>query len=320
MGFHPLIKYRIFGINLLSNYVLTIPASDFIEREDVEFVVDNHSHPITPSQEFIYESPYRDDKGIGYFRLYLRAGNPVLRLSFGIEYEFSGSRILCFSQDPSHPGIESGLLGAVLAFWLETHEITALHASAVEVNGHSLIFLASGMSGKSSLAASFIKLGFPLMCDDIVPIENRDNQLLCSPGFPLMRMWPAEAAFFIGDTRGLSRENPLSEKLLVPIGTGGFGKFSQSSKPIRTLYLPQRNNPLENGESIKILPISPRDAIIEILRFSFTPRMAEAVGYAASRLNQISEIARAIPVKRLIYPSGYQYLEAVRNAVLADSK
>ncbi len=54
-------------------------------------------------------------------------------------------------------------------------------------------------SGKSSLAASFMQNGHPLLTGDILPLEqNTDGAFFARPGYPIMRMWPEEALRFLG--------------------------------------------------------------------------------------------------------------------------
>lgn len=312
------LNYLIFGIKISSSFPLSFDCEDFSGESDIEFLVTSQHDQEDIGQEFIYASPYRDMNGLNHFRLYRSHGNFLMYLSSGIIFTYLGNQIICSADDPSDPGIEIGLLGAVLAFWLEMHQITTLHASAVAANNRSLIFLAESLSGKSSLAASFLQAGFSFLSDDIVPIERSEHGFLSRPGYPILKLWPSEASHFLGNTEGMPKENPESEKLKIKIGPNGFGQLSPSSTPIGCFYIPERIDLAEDEPTIQIIPTTPRDAVIEILRFSFAARMAEAAGYAAARLTMISEITRTIPVKRLIYPSGHQYLPLVRDAILSD--
>lgn len=310
--------YSIFDLNLSSSIPLSIDAASNVESIDLELDLIIRDNFLDHELVLIYESPYRDINKQSFFRLYKRRGHFVLRVFSALEYEYAGSKIICTAQDATDPRIEAGLLGAVLAFWLEMHQVIALHASAVTVDNRSLIFLADSLGGKSSLAASFLQAGYTFLSDDIVPIEKGEHGFLSRPGYPIIKLWPAEANHFFGNLPSPQKELPESEKLKIAIGPTGFGQFASSKTSIHCLYLPQRYEMAGNSSPIQIIPISPRDAVIELLRHSFASRMAEAAGFAAARLAAISEIARTIPLKRLIYPSGYHYLPQVRDALLAD--
>lgn len=58
--------------------------------------------------------------------------------------------------------------------------------------------------------------------------------------------------------------------------------------------------------------------MIELVRHSFTPRIVEAMGLQRQRLDAFIGIARAVPVRRLRYPSGLQRLGQAREALLHD--
>jgi hypothetical protein len=313
-----LFDYRIFGVSIQSNYQLSIPTTVIQSSPEIEFIVSALPRRRDTNWRLVYSSPYRDANGINHFRLYTDENTPLLRLSSGIEFEFTRSQILCFSRDIPHPGIESGLLGPALAFWLENENITALHASAVEVNKRSIVFLSSSLSGKSSLAACFMQAGFTMLSDDIVPVESVQKSYIARSGYPSMRLWPDEAEFFLGGRQGLKPENPKSRKLRISVGPDGFGRFTHEAKPVGCIYLPERYSPSESYQEIVISPISMRDALIEFMRFSYVARLIEAIGLAPARLIRLGEMARVIPVRRLVFPNGYERLNSVRDALLSD--
>ena len=69
---------------------------------------------------------------------------------------------------------------------------------------------------------------------------------------------------------------------------------------------------------IGITPVSPRDAVIELVRHSFTPRVVEAIGLQAQRLDFFAQMVQQVPMRRLVYPSGFAHLPRVRDAILED--
>ena len=65
----------------------------------------------------------------------------------------------------------SYLAGYVLAFVLRLRGSVPLHASAVAIDGRALLFVGDSWAGKSSTAAAFSILGYPVLADDIVRID-----------------------------------------------------------------------------------------------------------------------------------------------------
>jgi hypothetical protein len=103
------------------------------------------------------------------------------------------------------------LLGRVLAVALHEQGLLALHASAVEVNGRAIGFLAAKGSGKSTLALALVERGGRLLTDDTLPI--RVSELVAYPGVHSVRVWADSVSRFasLGEARiGLADKYTLS--------------------------------------------------------------------------------------------------------------
>jgi hypothetical protein len=86
------------------------------------------------------------------------------------------------------------LLGNVLplAAVLAGHE--ALHASAVDIEGRAVGFVARSGAGKTSLAMSLVRRGAGFVCDDVLALDTGpDGGLQAHPGPGLSNLRPEEA-------------------------------------------------------------------------------------------------------------------------------
>ena len=211
--------------------------------------------------------------------------------------------------------LEIWLLGTVLSFWLEWQQRLALHASAAVINGHAVGFMATNKGGKSSLAASLMLQGHPLLSDDILVLSGGTPPRAHS-SFPQLRMWPEQAAHFVEDVDALQTVHPYTEKKLVPVGRGGIrGSFCSESRPLAALYIPDRR---DEAEEISVEPLSQSEALLSIVKESFVVTMIAAAGWQKRRLRQLADIVKAVPVRRLIYPNGIEHLPAVAEAIKED--
>ncbi len=252
------------------------------------------------------------------FLLFRHSDFDILRFKDAADFYLWKERIICHLTNPVFAGRdELFLLGTVLSLWLEKQGIPALHASAVVVEGKTIVFLGNKGNGKSSLAAAFMQQGYPLLTDDILPVEHAAGGFLGRPGYPQMRMWGNEADYFLGGSENLEIVHPVYPKFRVPVGAGGFGIFSDMPQTIDCFYLPVRRDAQGNAE-IEIDPVSPAEAVIELLRHSFVSHFIEALGLQAQRLFLLSGLARRVPMRRIAYPSGFERLPAVRRAILED--
>ena len=314
--------YRLFGLTLASDFPFAnrlapggIPDLTFtcVDRSPLPTNWDQ----ATPS----YGSPYRTDDGESIAYLYRLDTCDVLRFTRVADFYLWPDRIICHLLDPAYDYlVEIRLLGPVLSFWLERGGIPALHASAVVVEGHAAAFVTSNSGGKSVLAATLMQAGYPLLTDDILAAERRRGTFVGRPGYPQMRLWPDEARYFLGHYEDLERVHPALSKRRVPIGPDSFGTFCDASQPLACLYLPERRDPVVGGSDIEITPVSPRDAVIELVRHSFIPHVVEALGWQPQRLDFFAQMVQQVPMRQLVYPSGFEHLPRVREAILKDLK
>lgn len=300
----------LFGVTLASDF-------PFASR-----LIDGHGAPdLTFSSAPCGQAPALPPQGrpVGNtaVRLFRTLDREVLRFPDVADFHLWPDRIVAqpANLEPS-PLLEIHLLGTVLSYWLERRGLVTLHASAVAVGPLAAAFASAHGGGKTGFAASLVKAGHPLLSDDLLPLEEKDGTFLARPGYPQMRMWPDEATHFLGGFEDLPTVHPDLSKRRVPIGPGGFGTFHDSPLPLSCLYLLDRQP--DGNAPIEIRGVSPRDALIELLRHSFTPLLVEAAGLQPARFDLLSRLVLQVPVKRLSYPSGFDRLQQVAEAVRRD--
>ncbi len=239
--------------------------------------------------------------------------------AYGV-YTLSPRVISCYPFPHATP-VEQRLCfySTIIATWLEWMGIPALHASAVVMEGRAVGFLANSHGGKSTLAAQLIRAGCRFLTDDILAVERRGEAVVGHFGYPWARMWPetAEQVGLVPDE--LVRVHPQVEKRMAPVGGDGFGEVCQDSTPLGVLYIPERRDPVEWGERVEITPVPPNQAVIELLRYSYSAHVLRAIGREGEHFDQLTRIAQRVPVRRLIYPDGFEYLPRVQEALMQDN-
>ncbi len=312
--------HRLFGLTMASDFAFASRLGAGAGPADLTFTCGSAppsgAAATTELGPPVYASPERTSEGESLAYLFRGGEGDLLRFTGVGDFHLSNRRIDCHLRDPRHAFVvELRLLGPVLAYWLERAGLPALHASAVVVGGRAAAFLAGREAGKSVLAASFVAAGDPLLTDDVVAVEeSEDGSFRARPGYPQMRLWPAEAEHFAG--RGdLPRVHPRYAKRRVPVGPDGFGAFADFTRPLGVLYLPERH---DGPGGVQIVAVPPREAVIELTRRSFIPRLAAAAGWQARRLATLARLAERVPMRHLLYPAGFERLAEVRAAVLAD--
>ena len=323
--------HRLYGLTLASDFAFRNSLACGTGSPDLSFTC-VRSAPLPGSlepSELVYASPPYPKGGESEVLLYRLDTCWVLRFTGISDFYLWPDRILCHLQDPKYPRlrqipeyhhmvVEVQLLGMVLACWLEWQGIPALHASAVVVDDRAVGFLSTGGGGKSSTAVALMQAGHPLLTDDIVPVERSGGAFIGRPGYPQMRMWPEQAEHFLGHHEDLDIVYPGYSKRRVPVEGDGLGTFCDTSRPLACLYLPERRDPLDWGTRIEIMPVLRREAVMALIGHSFVPHIVEAMGLHPRRLGFFAEMALQVPVRRVIYPSGFDHLPRVRHKILND--
>lgn len=310
---------RLFGITLASDFPFVAHLGTAAGPPDLTFSVclEAPVPALWRQAQPVYKSPWRTEDGESASLLYRAPGFEVLRFPGVLDFYLWPDRITCHLVDPKYQFlIEIRLLGPVLSYWLEQRGAAALHASAVEVDGRAAAFLSTHGAGKTGLAAALMRAGGELLTDDLLPVAEREGAFLGLPGYPQMRMWPDEADWFLGGFEGLPLVHSELSKRRVAVGPDGFGSFCDRPLPLACVYLPERLP--DPSAPVTIREISPRDALIELVRHSFSPFLVEAAGLQAQRFDRFARLVREVPVRRLSYPTGFDRLPYVAEVLLRD--
>jgi hypothetical protein len=319
-------RYRLYGVTMASDFPFAnrlAPASGPCDLTFTRMSEGTRALDLEAAAP-AYASLPRPGGSKPLLRIYLfeddGSGHGVVatRIADIAEYYLYPDRIFYRLLEPSCDYlVEIQFLGHIMAIWLESRGVPALHASAVVVGERAVAFLAGNKAGKSSLAASLMQAGCPLLTDDILPLECGGEGVRGRPGYPQMRLWPDQAEHFLGQYRELEIVHPAYTKRRVAIGADGLGAFWNQPAPLGCLYLPEmRDDSTDSG--IEIEPVSPRDAFAQLLRCSVVGAAVEALGWQPRRFQALAQVASTVPGRRLRYSSARDRLVEVRQAILAD--
>ncbi len=241
-----------------------------------------------------------------------RNGRHRVRFAGLASFDVHGNQIDLHLEEGTLAEAEALFLGVVSALYLELGGSVCLHGSAVVKASSAVGFLGFNRAGKSSLAASFLAAGYPLLTDDVLALDLDDpSGIRALPGLPQIRLWPAAAEQLVEGADELEPVHPGFDKRRVPVGAGGLGEFFDAATSPRALLLPARG-----GAEIALELISPREATIELVRHSFLGALGEAAVGIGRRFERLVAIAERLPVYRLVYPEGLDLLPKVRDEIL----
>jgi len=183
------------------------------------------------------------------------------------------------------------------------------------VDKRAIAFLGDSGFGKSTLAAAFVRSGYPLITDDLLVFDEAPHGFRVSHGLPHLKLFPETCSRLGGDAGEGVRMNPLTEKLIIPLERS---QFHEGSAPIRCLYvLAPPSSRAIHQPSIEIAPFSSQEAFVEVCKSGFNSYMSKP-----ARLNRqftfATTVASRVPIKLLSFANGIESLDSVRDAVLGD--
>ncbi|MGV3724566.1 MAG: hypothetical protein ACO1SX_27030 [Actinomycetota bacterium] len=313
-------RYRLYGVDFATDFPFTLPLPPAQGAPRLSVVVRPADAPSADEMQTpLYTSPLLGESSTPLASVYTANGSTRLQFTATGDFHLSPDRILYSPLPDADPVLaQSQLLGPVFAVWLEERGHPVLHASTVGVDGAAAAFLSASHGGKSSLAAALMHAGAALMSDDLLVVEEREGVWMAEPAYAQLRMWPELAQQFLPGAPELDRVHPSTPKLRVPVGAGVWN-FQRNSLPLQVIYLPQRR---EAGadHSVRIDPAPATAGLMELVRQSFLARMLQETGRQALRLPMLAQLARAVPIRVLSYPNGFEHLPGVAAAIIEDVK
>jgi hypothetical protein len=82
------------------------------------------------------------------------------------------------------------ILGTCMGVLLMQRKVLTLHGSAIVIDGLAYAFIGESGAGKSTLASAFIKEGFQILSDDVIPVvQSKDSIPYVLPSYPQQKLW-----------------------------------------------------------------------------------------------------------------------------------
>ncbi|MCP1092525.1 aldolase [Bacillaceae bacterium OS4b] len=135
--------------------------------------------------------------------------------------------------DASEDKIRLYILGTCMGILLLQKKVLPLHGSAIEINGKAYAFIGESGAGKSTLAAAFLKEGFQLLSDDVIPVSlSKDNEPFITPSYPQQKLWQESLQAFGIEKKGYQPLFERETKFAVPVTSS----FSKEPLPLSTVF------------------------------------------------------------------------------------
>jgi len=179
--------YQAFSSRIASPWTLNLPSVVSADSAELTFFQDN-------SLKLDYPLPYT----LGKITYGTFGDNVGVHIPWVGDFEIRGSDSIALKPQPeaTSESIALYFTGLILGFQLRQKKLITFHGSAVVTPKGALIFTGDQGAGKSTTAAAFSQKGFPMLCDDVVPVTQGP---WVHPGIPRPKLLPDAFEKLIGD-------------------------------------------------------------------------------------------------------------------------
>jgi hypothetical protein len=254
-----------------------------------------------------YVSAERDETNAPLLTIWKGHDGYLLWYSEGAEclVDHRGSRVHVRWDAPlTEADAATYLLGPVLAFILRLRGTVPLHASAVAIDDRGVLFVGEAGAGKSTTAAAFASLGYPVLSDDIVPIADSGGRMLAYPSHPRLSVWNDSADMLFGPENALPLHSPSYSKRYLDILDAGY-RFQSSPVPIDAIYV--LGDRAVARQSPSTTPMRPRSALLALVTNTYCNYLLDAV-MREREFDVLSELVRRVPVSELAFGGDLEQL------------
>jgi hypothetical protein len=216
----------------------------------------------------------------------------------------------CPLPDVPESTIRHLFLDQIIPLVLSRRESLVLHASAILTAEGVIAFVGKSGQGKSTLAACFGQIGYPVISDDYLMLRKMVQDWIAIPSYPGVRLWPkASDGIFSAppETSAVAhytQKRRVSDSALIP--------FAERPYPLRCLCF------LDDGDNLAgpaITSLSPKNTFMKLVTCAFNLDIRDKA-LLKRQFGAIGHLSTGLPCFSLRHGRDFSELPAVRRLVL----
>ena len=312
--------YSVFGLRIQSNEV--IPGfSPAPNQAPIDVVILLGSYPeglsqtLPPDSEALFVSPELETTGDPCSRVWTMKDGEYYRMLFGDGTDCVVNRKatqiwMCWPDRFTIVDIVPYLQGQVLGLVQRLRGVTCLHASAILMGERAIAVAGPGGAGKSSTAAAFLQMGYPILADDVTSIFEESGQFMVRPAHSRVWLKSDMVENLFGDREALPLFAPSWDKRYLDLNVSGPG-LPAEPKPLAAIYvLSDRAN---EPERPLVTEEAPRDALHRLLCNTYMNHLLDP-RIVSLDFDMLRRLQEKVPV-RIVHP----HEDASRISLLCDA-
>jgi hypothetical protein len=212
------------------------------------------------------------------------------------------------------------LLGPVMGFVLLLRGCISLHGSAIAVGDRAVALVGPAGSGKSTTAAALADLGYSILAEDVVTLEDCGRSFLVQPAYPCIRLWPSSVKALYGHDIELPRLTPTWDKCYLDLTQEPY-EFQREPLPLSAIYFLAAR--ADETTAPYVHEMSPGEGLIALVANTYATHLMDKK-MRAREFELLDRVIRNVPTRKLVPHSDPTYIGAlcrtiVENFVALDS-
>lgn len=288
-------SYLVYGLKILSDIECSeLVALDELQEHEYDVLIEVHpvSSEIHERIEEGWYSSYRNESM--WFHIpqvatyWMQDGNYIL-----IE--------LCHGSDLQMA--KQYLLGSCLGMIMLQRNMIAIHGGTIVFDGKGVIFTGDRGAGKSTITSALRLKGYPFVADDVSSIEVGQRHFI-HPGFPQQKLCQDamhQLGYNLDDFKTLMGDTQM--KYLIP----AHESFVYHKVPLHGIV---ELKVVDDIQEIQMELLKGQEKLMTIYRNIYRIEMKRFEGMNPEYFKKCVEIAKEIPVYRILRPKGLMTVDA----------
>lgn len=208
------------------------------------------------------------------------------------------------------------ILGTCMGALLLQRKIMPLHGSAIAIDGKAYAIVGERGAGKSTLASAFIKKGFKLLSDDVIPVTFIENDPTVISSYPQQKLWQESLTAFGMDASELKPLFERETKYAVPVAD----HFQADPLELAGVFELIKSG----GEEVSIHKVQGLERFPILYRHTFRSFLIPQLGLTEWHFYDSSRLMSKSHIYQLRRPAStftaHQLAELILNTIRKDEK
>ncbi|MFD1040636.1 aldolase [Virgibacillus byunsanensis] len=205
------------------------------------------------------------------------------------------------------------ILGTCMGALLIQRNILPLHGSAIAIDDKAYAIVGDSGAGKSTLASAFLKKGYQLLSDDVIPVTlSEENMPMITPAYPQQKLWLESLNEFGMESTDLRPIIDRENKFAIPVAE----QFAEKPMPLAGVIELIKTD----SDEIEVNPIQNLERLHTLFQHTYRNFLINRSGKMDWHFNTSVAIVNKIDFYRLERPTSHFTAHKLVDVILSKVK